>query len=167
MHPPIPPACASLNPPRTPADRCASFYHCGLAALGLWLVLFAIQPEAAVAQPTAEAVRAGSGHDEPVPAAVPARDAEHLGQERAVAIGFYLLFGIAFLGLVLLLWVIWWGVRLRQAVRKPLPRVSRNDELWYLKGGRGAPLRPSPGVPGRTGPAEDSLDSPSDSSSET
>lgn len=51
------------------------------------------------------------------------------------------IFGIAVLGGVLLLWLLWWGRRTRQMIRATVKPTPREDELWYLKN------KPPPGNP--------------------
>ena len=50
-----------------------------------------------------------------------------------VAAGIVVIAGIAFLGIGLLLLVVFLGHRLRKLARKPLPRQSHLDEFWYLR----------------------------------
>jgi hypothetical protein len=54
-------------------------------------------------------------------------------QRQVVLIGVYLLGGVASVGAVLLIWIVWWGSRLRAFNRRPLPAARAQDPFWFLK----------------------------------
>jgi hypothetical protein len=54
-------------------------------------------------------------------------------RQRTVATAVLLLLGIVGAGLILMLLVLLWGVRVRRIARAPLPGQSPVDPLWYLR----------------------------------
>jgi hypothetical protein len=84
-------------------------------------------------------------------AVAPNPDAPDQEKLRKLVIGFYLICGVAVVGGLLVLVIIWQGIRLRRMIRRPLPRAARGDELWFLKRGidasTAAPPQNSAGSP--------------------
>ncbi len=68
------------------------------------------------------------GNDSPGPADFPAET-----QSDALVAAALLLVGIAVVGLILILLILLWGVRVRRVMRTRLPPTGRQDELWYLR----------------------------------
>lgn len=54
-------------------------------------------------------------------------------RRRIVTAAFYVLGGILFVGLMLIVLTVLWGSRTRRVARKPLPEQSPGDPLWYLR----------------------------------
>lgn len=54
-------------------------------------------------------------------------------QRQVLLIGVYLLAGVACVGATLLIWIVWWGSRLRAFNRRPLPTMRAQDPFWFLK----------------------------------
>ena len=54
-------------------------------------------------------------------------------QRQVLLVGVYLLAAVACVGALLLLWIVWWGSRLRAFNRRPLPAARAQDPFWFLK----------------------------------
>lgn len=54
-------------------------------------------------------------------------------RRQQVTASLYMLFVIIGVGVAMLLWIVWWGFRVRRRLLEPLPPAPRGDELWYLK----------------------------------
>ena len=91
------------------------------------LLSLAVQEQPAAAAP--EQARPAQAVEEP--------DAE--AKEHVVTAAIFLLGLIAFVGLVLLALVIFWGYRTRRIARTPLPRTTQPDPFWYLRPDKNAP----------------------------
>jgi hypothetical protein len=68
--------------------------------------------------------------------AEPARRSDPAGDKaklKKLMAGVYLLCGVAAIGCLLLVGIVWQGARLRRMIRRPLPSAARGDELWFLK----------------------------------
>ena len=90
---------------------------------GLWLCLV---PDPVL---SAEPQTPEASVDETTPSSVNG----HHANPREVALGFGMLAAILIVGVLLLLVVVLWGNRTRRLARSPLPPVTKQDELWYLK----------------------------------
>src|SRR5579871_833917 len=102
--------------------------------LSLTLSLFALlalTESPAIAEPDPAPASAAADSSEPEPPPVD-DEARELRRKQLTA-GLYLLFGIITVGSGMLLWIIWWGFRIRRRLLKPLPPAPRGDELWFLK----------------------------------
>ena len=67
-------------------------------------------------------------HDSPSP--LPRK---HQSGPDTFIVSILILAGIAMVGIFILAFIIIWGQRLRRFVRKPFPKQSLGDELWYLR----------------------------------
>jgi hypothetical protein len=65
----------------------------------------------------------------------------------------YLLAAVACIGAILLIWIVWWGSRLRSFNRRSLPTVRAQDPFWFLKQPVEKPPSPGDGELGKP-PAE-------------
>ena len=54
-------------------------------------------------------------------------------KQQTVTVAVYLAFGVALLGMLLIVLVLVWGVRVRRLVRTRVPSQSLPDPLWYLR----------------------------------
>ncbi|HLJ09668.1 MAG TPA: hypothetical protein VKU82_00690 [Planctomycetaceae bacterium] len=54
-------------------------------------------------------------------------------EKRSVSLALFMLGGIIVAGTLLLALVVMWGNRTRRLARRPLPGVSKRDDLWFLR----------------------------------
>jgi hypothetical protein len=94
---------------------------------------------------------------DPSPAAVDEASAEanNLEKQRRLGIALMTLVGITLCGIALVAMTVLLGNRLRREARKPVPRQSKQDDLWFLKPDKQLPARSNRGVTG-TAPVENS-----------
>lgn len=141
-----------------PVRSCLPFIQWLLLAVGCWLIV-AVAPlrsaegeretgDDAAGQPPAVA-------DEPPPHSP---SAEGLPARRMLTFAFGMLAAILIGGTLLLALVVLWGNRARRLARSPLPPVSKQDDLWFLKPKKS--LDPAEGEPrGNAEPGETAGDS--------
>jgi hypothetical protein len=77
-------------------------------------------------------------------------------QRQVLLIGVYLLAAVACVGAVLLVWVVWWGSRLRAFNRRTPPTAHTQDPFWFLK----EPLEKPPSADGSPPVDDESTNSP-------
>lgn len=121
------------------ANTSASVAHIrqtSLALHGMFLVLLAC---VTLISPTNTHAAEGSDpaiETESIPKQNQDNSAENPDDQRrkeTLAKGLLLLGGILFVGMLMIVLVLWGGNRLRRLARKPLPASPRGDELWFLR----------------------------------
>ncbi len=113
-----------------------------LIAGGLLLALLAAGP-VFPAEPAIDAAQAANS-DASDPSLRGTVDAA--AKKQALSFGLVMLAGIIVGGTMLLVLVVVWGNRTRRLARRPLPPVSKRDELWFLKPKKGPGEDPG-GIP--------------------
>lgn len=99
-----------------------------LRRLALCLLLSGIGSAAAFGQ-EAEQTTGVTGQTASTQTSAPSAD----DKERVATAAVFLLVLVVMVGVALLLAVVLWGRSVRRVARKPTPRISPGDELWYLK----------------------------------
>jgi hypothetical protein len=96
---------------------------------GALLSLLAVAPLIADEPASDDPQSANSVGEEPLRTGV----AGVRSKQEALSFALVMLAGIIMGGAMLLILVLVWGNRARRLARRPLPPVSRRDELWFLK----------------------------------
>ncbi|MBS0264386.1 MAG: hypothetical protein JSS02_20795 [Planctomycetes bacterium] len=102
---------------------------------GCWFSICLWASPTLSADPPESATESAESQDEPTSAAPagPQRKPIDPGLKIWLKQALLMLLGIILSGILLLLFAILWGNRARRLARKPLPAVSKPDELWFLK----------------------------------
>jgi hypothetical protein len=58
---------------------------------------------------------------------------EEAARQRALTSAILMLGGVLFIGAMMIVLILLWGFRVRRIARKPLPRSTPIDPLWYLR----------------------------------
>ena len=70
----------------------------------------------------------------------PAAEPGEAERQRALTTAILMLGGVLFIGAMTIVLILLWGFRVRRIARRPLPRTTPVDPLWYLRGRQDRPL---------------------------